>query len=90
METSATAPDPTPERADVIPDSYAVHVGAERIDVWQYRITISDPDGAWHFVETLDREKDPKLSMDQASPMPPTAAGYWIYSRTYDCELDCE
>ncbi|MFD1599651.1 hypothetical protein [Halobellus rarus] len=90
MATRTTAPEPTPERGDVLPDSYAVYVGAERINVWQYRVNISERDGAWYFVESLDREQGPKLSMDQASPMPPSAEGYWIYSRTYDCELDCE
>ncbi|WP_311172117.1 hypothetical protein [Halobellus ordinarius] len=85
-----TTPEPTPTRNDVIPDSYAVYVDPGRIYVWQYRVNISEPDGQWYFVETLDRDNDPKLSMDHASLMPPTGDGYWIYSRTYDCELDCE
>lgn len=90
MEVDTSHPKPEPARSDVIPKSYAVYVTTARIHVWQYRATIAEPDGAWHFVETLDRANDPKLSMDHASPMPATPDGYWIYSRTYDCELDCE
>ncbi len=90
MEAKPDHPEPTPNRTDVIPESYAVYVTAEWVHVWQYRITVSEPDGEWYFAETLDRDNDPKLSLDHASPMPPTPEGYWIYSRTYNCELDCE
>jgi len=84
-----TTPGPTPDRTDVLPESYAVHVTDERIAVWQYRVGIDDPDGTWAFVERLDTAADPKLSLDQARPMPPTDGGYWIYGGSYDCELDC-
>lgn len=80
---------PTPDRTDVIPESYAVRVTEDRIAVWQYRVGIDDPDGAWTFVEMLDTAEDPKLSLDQARPMPPEDGGYWIYGSSYDCELDC-
>ncbi|MBB6647643.1 hypothetical protein [Halobellus ruber] len=90
MATETAHPEPKPDRGDVIPESFAVYVTAEWVHVWQYRVNVSEPDGAWYFVETLDRANDPKLSMDHASPTAPTPDGYWIYSRTYDCELDCE
>ena len=73
----------------MIPESYAVYVTDGGIDVWQYRVDFADPGGKWNFVERLDREDDPKLSMDFATPTAPGPDGYWIYSRTYDCELDC-
>lgn len=50
----------------------------------------SEPNGQWHVVETLDRDNDPELSLEYATPMAPTAGGNRIYSRSYDCELDCE
>jgi hypothetical protein len=90
MEASTIQPEVTPERSDAIPDSYAVYVESQHIYVWQYRVNVSSPDGEWYFVETLDRDDNPKLSMEHATPMAPTADGYWIYSRSYDCELDCE
>jgi hypothetical protein len=90
MKAQPDHPGPTPERTDIIPESYAVYVTAEWVHVWQYRANISEPEGTWYSVETLDRKNDPKLSLDHATPMPPTPDGYWIYSRTYDCELNCE
>ena len=90
MAVKSDAPEPTPARTDVIPESYAVYVTAERVCVWQYRVTLSERDGTWQFVETLDRDNDPKLALSHATPMPPGPEGYWVYSRTYDCELDCE
>ena len=89
MATEASYPEPTPERTDAIPESYAVYVTTEWINVWQYRVNLSEPEGAWYFVESLDRANDPKLSLDHATPTAPTPEGYWIYSRTYSCELDC-
>jgi hypothetical protein len=83
-------PEPTPERTDVIPDSYAVYVTDEWVHISEYRVSVSEPDGAWYPVETLDRDNEPKLSLDHATPMPPESDGYWIYSRTYNCELNCE
>jgi hypothetical protein len=90
MSSDATTPDDTPDQTDVIPDSYAIHVMDEQIHVWQYRIDVAEPAGQWRFVETLDRTDGPKLSLEYASPMAPATDGYWIYSRSYDCELDCE
>jgi hypothetical protein len=81
--------DPSPNREVAVPESYALHVDDERIVVWQYRVDISDPDGDWQFVERLDRDDDPKVAMDYATLDPPTAEGYWIYSKSYDCELEC-
>ena len=90
MATDTSHPEPEPDRTDVIPESYAVYVTEAWVHVWQYRASVSDPDGAWHYVERLDRSTDPKLSLDHATPTSPTPEGYWIYSRTYSCELDCE
>jgi len=90
MAAETDTPEPTPARTDVIPESYAVYVTAEWVYVWQYRVNIAEPDGEWYFIERLDRDTDPKLSLDHASPMPPESEEYWIYSRTYSCELDCE
>jgi hypothetical protein len=90
MSSEPTIPDNTPSQSKVLPDTYAVYVGTQQIHVWQYRVDVSEPDGRWRFVETLDRDDDPKLSLEYATPMAPNANGYWIYSRSYDCELDCE
>jgi len=90
MSSEAPLPNDTPNQTDVIPDTYAIRVDDEQIQVWQYRIDVSEPDGQWRFVETLDLDNDPELSLAYATPMAPSADGYWIYSRSYDCELDCE
>jgi len=88
--SSKTAPNVSPNRDDVRPDTYAVYVDDDDIHVFQYRVTISDREGAWYFVETLNHENDPRLSLDLATPMSPSKGGYWIYSKTYDCQLDCD
>ncbi|MUW14042.1 hypothetical protein GJ633_04735 [Halorubrum sp. CBA1125] len=90
MDDNVTEREPSPDRQVAVPESYAIHVDDERITVWQYRVDITDPDGDWQFVEHLDRGDDPKLAMDYATLMPPTGNGYWIYSKSYDCELDCD
>ncbi|MEF8843155.1 MAG: hypothetical protein V5A62_16270 [Haloarculaceae archaeon] len=90
MSSEATVPNETPNQTDAIPDTYAIYVDDEQIHLWQYRVEVFEPDGQWYFVETLDRDNDPELSLEYATPMAPTAGGYWIYSRSYDCELDCE
>jgi len=90
MSEQTTPRTPAPDREAAIPESYAVYVGDRSIDVWQYRLTVADPDGEWHFHERLDRENDPRLSLDFAQVTPPSPEGYWIYSKSYDCELDCE
>lgn len=90
MSSETTVPNVSPDRNDVISDTYAIYVDDEHIDVWQYRINVSEPDGEWYFVETLDRDNDPKLSLEYAALTSPTEDGYWIYSKSYDCELDCE
>jgi len=59
--TASSNPDPdsgasvAPSRDDVMPDSYAVRVCDAHIDVWQYRVTLSEPGGEWDVVETLAR-----------------------------------
>jgi hypothetical protein len=89
MKDSRGPPDLSPERQDVMTDSYAVWVGEQQIHAWQYRVTISDQDGTWQFVETLDRGDGPRLDLAYAIPVAPAEDDYWIYSKSYDCELDC-
>jgi hypothetical protein len=79
-----------PPESDVRPDSYAVRVDETHVHVWQYQITVADPEGTWQFVERLDRKRNPRLSLEQVRPKEPGADGYWLYSRSYDCTLDCE
>jgi hypothetical protein len=90
MSDAESPPSISPHRDDVLPDTYGIYVTDQHIHVWQFRVTLSDPDGEWYFVETLNRDSDPRLSLDQATPMAPGADGYWMYSRSYDCTLDCE
>lgn len=90
MSTESTAPKVSPNRSDIIPETYAIYVNDQHVHVWQYRVSISEPDGEWNFVETLDRDDEPELSLEYTTPMPPSSDGYWLYSKTYNCELDCE
>ena len=89
MEAQPNHPEPTPERTDVIPESYAVYVTDEWVHISQYRVNVSEPDGAWYPVETLDRDNEPKLSLDHATPMPPASDGSCIHRRTYNREPHC-
>jgi|GEM_PF-1749919 len=86
---SSDAPTAKPPREDAIPETYAVRVTDTDIHVWEYRATVADPEGDWQFVETLDRADDPHLSLEYAELSPGTEEGHWVYSRTYDCEIDC-
>jgi len=70
--------------------SYAVYVDAQSIHVWEYCVNVSEPDGEWTFIETLDCDGEPRLSLAYAALAAPDPDGYWIYSGSYDCELDCE
>jgi hypothetical protein len=90
MGSSTSQRGPTPERSDVIAGSYAIYSDKRGISVWQYRVDISAPDGEWRFVETFDHGEDPKLTLEHATLTTPSEGGYWIYSKSYDCELDCE
>ena len=90
MDTETTSPTATPERTDVPPDTFAIHVTDEQVSVWQYRVSISSPGGDWNAVETLELGDEPRLSLEYAKPVAPTEDGYWMYSREYSCELDCE
>ena len=83
-------PNSKPDRTDVLVDTHAIHVRDLHIHVWQYRLRLSDSDGEWTHVETLRRDDDPKLSVEQATMSPPSADGYWIYCKRYDCTLGCE
>jgi hypothetical protein len=86
---SSDVPSTEPPRTDVAPESYAVNVSDERISVWQYRVTPSARDGTWAFVEAFDRVDGPSLSLEYARFTAPADDGYWVYSRSYDCRLDC-
>jgi hypothetical protein len=90
MSKDTTVSKPSPDRTDVIPETFAIYVTDQYVQVWQYRIGLSRPNGEWVFVETLNRDDEPRLSLEYAQPMPPASEGYWIYSKSYDCELDCE
>ena len=89
MGTDTTRKGPTPNRDAVVPDSYAIRVDDRGVDVWQYRVDLEEPGGAWQFVETHDAEDDLRVSLELATLTPPSENGYWVYSRTYDCETDC-
>lgn len=78
-----------PGRSDAVPDSYAIHVDNQSIEVWQYRVNLDEPDGSWRFVEAHNPEDDLRVSVDFATLTPPADNGYWVYSKTYDCEMDC-
>lgn len=54
MSDSTVPTDVSPGRDAVVPDSYAVPVTDEQVHVCQYRVTVSEPDGEWYFVETLE------------------------------------
>lgn len=90
MSNEQITPTIAPDRTQVIPETYAVYVDDELIHVWQYRVRMSEPDGEWDYLETLAREEEPRLTLEYAIPMPADSEGYWIYSQSYDCELDCE
>ena len=89
METNTTREGPTPNRDTAVPNSYAIRVDEQGVDVWQYRVDLEEPGGAWRFVETHDSEDDLRVSLELATLTPPSENGYWVYSRTYDCETDC-
>jgi hypothetical protein len=86
MDDELTRTRPAPNRDRAIPDSYAIHVDDRSIDVWQYRVDVGEPDGRWRLVEAHDPEGDLRVSVDLA----PTGDGYWVYSRTYDCDTNCK
>ncbi|WP_018256115.1 hypothetical protein [Halomicrobium katesii] len=86
---SNDSPAVEPPRTDAVPESYAVAVADEQIHVWQYQPTVANPDGDWQFVESLDRDGDPQLSLEYAEFAFDGEDGHWVYSRSYDCELDC-
>ena len=88
MSEHTAKPETTPDRDDVLPETYAVYVDEQYIHAFQYRINISEPDGEWYHVETLDRENDPRLTVEHARPMPPASDGYWLYTKSYDCEME--
>jgi hypothetical protein len=78
-----------PPRDDVRPESYGIRVTDEAVYIWQYRVTLAEPDGEWHHVETLDQTDQPRLSLEYVTVAPPDEDGYWIYSKSCDCALDC-
>jgi hypothetical protein len=87
---STDVPATEPPRDEAIPRTYALRVTDDYVHVWEYRPTVTDPDGDWQFVEALDRDDDPRLSLEYAELRTGTTDGHWVYSRTYDCEFDCD
>ncbi|MEF8827481.1 MAG: hypothetical protein V5A31_08220 [Haloferacaceae archaeon] len=90
MAGNTTQPGPRPDRSEAIAGSYAIHVTDQGVRVWQYRVDVAAPGGRWRFVETLAHDADPTLALERTTLTPPSADGYWVYSTSYDCELDCE
>ncbi|TKX37834.1 hypothetical protein [Halorubrum sp. CGM4_25_10-8A] len=90
MGTDTARESPAPNRDTAVPDSYAIYVDDRGVDVWQYRVDLEEPGGAWQFVETHDAGDDLRVSLELATLTPPSGSGYWVYSRTYDCETDCK
>jgi len=89
MGADTTRERPAPKRDTVVPGSYAIYVDDRGVDVWRYRVDLEDPDGDWRFVETHGAEDGLRVSLELAVLTPPSEDGYWVYSRTYDCETDC-
>jgi hypothetical protein len=89
MGTEREHPPVTPAKENVRPDTYAIHVSDDRIAVCKYRVTIADQGGEWEFVDTFSRTEETKLSLERATMGEPDADGYWLYSRSYECHLDC-
>jgi len=79
-----------PSRDDVLPESYALYVTETTVAVWQFRPTVSDPSGTWHHIETLDQDNKPRFTLEYATVEAPVGDGYWIYTKSYDCAMDCE
>lgn len=90
MASSTAPPNLAPPKDEALPKSYAVHVGADQIHVWQYQVTLSEQGGEWTFHETLPRESKPRLSLQYAELQAPTDNGYWVFSKAYKCALECE
>lgn len=90
MTTPLTGPVNTPPRNKAVPKSYAIFVGNNHIDVWQYRVSVSALQGEWHHVETLDQTENPRLDLEFAELQWPSDEGYWVYSKSYNCAFDCE
>lgn len=79
-----------PSRDDVMPESYALHISEETINVWQFRPTMTDPAGDWHHVETLNQNNTPRFTLEYAIIEDVDSSEYWIYTKSYECKLDCE
>ena len=79
-----------PPRDDPLPESYALRVTDGEVHVWQYNPTISEPEGEWQYVETIDQVNAPRFTLEYATLTAPAGDGYWLYSKSYDCAMDCE
>lgn len=91
MSSETRPPNPArPPREDALPESYALRVTDTHVRVWQYNPTISTPAGEWQYVETIAQDNAPRFALDYAMLKTPDGDGYWIYSKTYDCKLDCD
>ena len=79
-----------PPRSDVGPGTYAIRVEEDGMAVWEYRVGIDSPAGAWARVERLDHADQTRLNLEYAMLTPPDVGGYWVYATSYVCELDCD
>jgi hypothetical protein len=79
-----------PSRDDVLPKSYALHITKNIISVWQFRPTMSDPAGDWYHVETLQQNNTPRFNLEYATIENVGGSDYWIYTKSYECRLDCD
>lgn len=89
MRVEDAPPNVSPPRDAAMPESYAVYVVDERIHVWQYRADVTG-ETDWRFVETVNRDGDPRLTLEYAELTAPTPGGYWVYTKSYDCTMDCD
>ncbi|ERH02761.1 MAG: hypothetical protein J07HN6_00801 [Halonotius sp. J07HN6] len=90
MSSESQPPATRPPRTDVLPESYALRVTDDEVRVWQYNPTISEPEGEWQAIETIDQANAPRFTLDYATLATPDGDGYWIYSKSYDCAMDCD
>jgi len=90
MYTGTTSPTTPPERTDVPPATFAIHVTDEQISVWQYRVTVSSPDGEWNAVETLTLDNEPRLLLEYANRWHRSKMDTGYKARITALNLECE
>ena len=78
-----------PPRDDPLPASYALRVTDDEVHVWQYNPTISEPEGEWQYVETIDQATAPRFTLEYATLTAPAGHRPWISSNAYDRATAC-